>query len=217
MPISENQPTPPDPNNTSVAELIKEGARLAKSYGTLHGKETRLVKDLARVVVRLREKHEDAEGRPDFRGRSKEYRDAVARVYEKAGIPSDASSNLQALVRYHMSTVLREHMVGRGYTAADFQYYGLAEESQNDRHKVRERAKTQAAASAAPELVINRDDLPGTALTVLQRGDKDLRVLTEDAEALSSVVSLTGDARERAVAALDAIEEHVAVVRASMA
>src|SRR5699024_2960071 len=114
----------------SVAELIAEGARLARSYGALHGKETTLVKDLAHVVVRLRAKHEDKEGRPDLRGRSREYREAVSKVYERAGIPSDASSNLQALVRYHMSSTLREYMKTAGYTAADFRYYGLSEDSQ---------------------------------------------------------------------------------------
>lgn len=188
-----------------------------RSYGTLHGKETSLVKDLSRVVVRLRAKHEDREGRPDLRGRSREYREAVARIYERAGIPSDASSNLQALVRYHMSTTLREYMKANGYGPADFRYYGLSEDSQNDKHKRRERAKTAAAASATPELVINRDDLPGTALAVLERADKDLRVLTEDEEALSSVVRWTPARRSRAVNALDAVEQSVALVRASMA
>lgn len=48
------------------------------------------------------------EGRPDWAGRSGEYRDLVERLYRQAGVPSDSESSMQANLRYHLGNALRQ-------------------------------------------------------------------------------------------------------------
>lgn len=61
----------------------------------------------AEAIVRLR-KHFRHEGRPDWAGRSPEYRDLIERLYRQAGVPSDSESSMQANLRYHIGNALRE-------------------------------------------------------------------------------------------------------------
>lgn len=61
----------------------------------------------AEAIVGLR-RHFRHEGRPDWAGRSPEYRDLVERLYRQAGVPSDSESNMQANLRYHVGNVLRQ-------------------------------------------------------------------------------------------------------------
>lgn len=61
----------------------------------------------AAEIVKLRGmfRHED---RPDWAGRSPEYRDCIERLYRQSGLPSDSESSMQANLRYHIGNTLRQ-------------------------------------------------------------------------------------------------------------
>lgn len=63
-------------------------------------------KAAAEAIVALRRLHE-FEGRPDWAGRSPEYRLAIEVIYRDAGIQSDSKGSVQANLRYHVGNVLR--------------------------------------------------------------------------------------------------------------
>lgn len=60
----------------------------------------------AAQVVALRRTFEN-DGRPDWAGRSQEYRDCIYRVYKDARVPSDSVGSLQAQLRYHVGNAVR--------------------------------------------------------------------------------------------------------------
>lgn len=61
----------------------------------------------AEALVSLRQQFE-FDGRPDWTGRSIEYRDIIERLYRQAGVPADSEGGMQANLRYHLGNVLRE-------------------------------------------------------------------------------------------------------------
>ncbi|WP_431888711.1 hypothetical protein [Nocardiopsis alba] len=138
-------------------------------------------------------------------------------MYRKAGIPEDARSNLQGLIRYHMSETLRAYMEANGYTDADFEYYGLDRQSAKD--KARDRQRDKAERLAASVLALDRvapERLPAASATVVGQTAGSLRALSENAAALSSLSVLQGDERDALLRDLEAVETAAAVIRASL-
>src|SRR5699024_10009296 len=70
----------------TAAALVQQGARIVRDYAALHDRETAVLKQLADVIVRLRACYQNNDGRPDLRGTSAGYRDAVQAIYYKANI-----------------------------------------------------------------------------------------------------------------------------------
>lgn len=196
-------------DDLTVRELVTEGTHLAKSYMDLHRRSTHLVKSLALVIVKLRAKYEDRNGRPDLRGRSQAYRDAVAQIYRDAGIPPDATSNLQAAVRHHISTALREYMTEHGYTAEDYQYYKLHPDSMAMRNRLKEQHGRAAMAAARPE---GQAESPENMLHAAERAVRDLGLLGKG----ESGAGLTPSEHEQLRESLDALDQYIAKIRASM-
>lgn len=60
----------------------------------------------ADAIVALRRQFTH-EGRPDWAGRSPEYRDAIERIYRQAQVPSDSEGPMQANLRYHVGNAIR--------------------------------------------------------------------------------------------------------------
>lgn len=138
-----------DDRTATAADLVQEGAKLVRSYGTLHGKAATTAKKLAVVVLRLRTRYTDKNGRPDLCGTSQEYRDAVRALYDSAGVPTDAASTLQATVRYHVSELRVDYMRANGFTDEDFRYYQIDTESKRARQVAAARERRQALREAA--------------------------------------------------------------------
>lgn len=208
-----------DDRTATAADLVQEGAKLVRSYGTLHGKAATTAKKLAVVVLRLRTRYTDKNGRPDLCGTSQEYRDAVRALYDSAGVPTDAASTLQATVRYHVSELRVDYMRANGFTDEDFRYYQIDTESKRARQVAAARERRQAlreAASRAEALTPDTRDPAGTLVRVLTQLDRDLRIITEDPEVLSSAVTLVGERRNSVVKSLDAMEQGLAAIRASL-
>lgn len=90
----------------SVDELVEEGARLLADY--VRDPRTSLLRKLAPVIVELRSRYTLEDGRPDWGGRSPEYRAQMASLYNRAGVPKDQLDTVQAAMRYHIGNLLRE-------------------------------------------------------------------------------------------------------------
>jgi hypothetical protein len=74
---------------------------------------TALRRDLAEATVELREHFVTPEGRPDWTGRSGEYRLVVRDLYSTAGYSLEESRKLQATIRWHIGNIVRERLSER--------------------------------------------------------------------------------------------------------
>ncbi len=94
----------------SLETLVDEGVTLIRHFHSIEESKTEVLRQLASVVIKIRGRFRDSEGRRDWAGRSHEYRLCAARMYEKAGVPPDSAANIQAALRYHVGNLLREEV-----------------------------------------------------------------------------------------------------------
>ncbi|WP_328967948.1 hypothetical protein [Streptomyces sp. NBC_00239] len=145
--------SPDDLRNDSTESLIARGAAYARAYDRIKSDETTLLRNIAAVLVCIRERCLTEDGRPDWTGRTNEYRVEAGRVYAEAGIPRDSADSIQAAVRYHVGKIIREYV-----SAEELSDYGLKALSPMDSH--REYARTQSALALAAR--IEADAAPTT-------------------------------------------------------
>lgn len=88
--------------NESTAALQARGASYAREYARIEHAPTILLKNIATVVVAMRQQHDD------WLGRKQEYRDDVAEMYRMANIPPDSKDRIQSAVRWHIGNLLRD-------------------------------------------------------------------------------------------------------------
>ncbi len=251
MPVyTTRHPTDAPPDNTpsestaletrdhphTAAALVQQGARIVRDYAALHDRETAVLKQLADVIVRLRACYQNNDGRPDLRGTSAGYRDAVQAIYYKADIPADSKSNMQAAVRYHIAQRLRVYMRAEGYTADDFEYYRLNPDDAAERNKRRARERTVRArqavemlSSATGNTAYRQQDItqlmgstpddaaspapnPDELAALVTAASARFRELVSRAE-LDALVRLKHSEREKLREELDALETAAALVR----
>lgn len=110
--------------------------RVAQADGT--DDYTPAAREAAEVLVDARGLFTAPDGRPDWRGRSWDYRQWVGGLYGPAGVPPAEAQRIQAAIRYHVSNVLRDRL-----DAEELQEVGLQPES------ARNRAGAQRAENAA--------------------------------------------------------------------
>lgn len=130
----------------NIEKLTSAGVSTVKELTKLEASRTTLLQELALTLVLLRAKHTH-QGKPDYAGRSAEYRAVAASIYEQAGVPADSASTIQASVRYHIGNVLRETFAEDKLTAA-----GLKAASPRERANGRSKASEPAAASETPRV-----------------------------------------------------------------
>lgn len=133
--------------------LIEIGAAIAGKIEATNTSLTSCYRDLATVIVQLRGQfaHPKLEGLKDWKGQSPECREAVAKIYETAGIPSDSVSSIQSAIRYHIGNALREVAPAEALDKLGLDPRGPAER-QNQR-----RASGVAAEQAPAEVAPVRD------------------------------------------------------------
>lgn len=130
---------------TGVDDLVAQGIRLVREFGRMETSKTAVLKELARVVVQLRQEFHTEDGRTDWAGRSHPYREAIAKIYAEAGLPPDSLDGMQASLRYHIGNVLRD--VAPPDELADL---GLKPKTPRDRvQDTRDRLAALARAGAA--------------------------------------------------------------------
>ncbi|MGW6855811.1 hypothetical protein [Streptomyces xanthophaeus] len=99
--------SPHDIEHESEEVLIARGAAYVREHASIKDKETTLLRNIAVVLVELRSRTQDEEGRTDWHGRSHRYRLKATELYSRAGIPADSQAGIQAAVRYHIGNHLR--------------------------------------------------------------------------------------------------------------
>lgn len=127
----------------SIKTLQAHGTDLLRQYVETDAKRTEVLRNLAKVVVGIRAQTMTGDGKtPDWAGQSQAYRDVIRAMYDEAGIPTDASANVQAALRYHIGEVLREVVSPSALTKA-----GLTTKGPRDRARTRNGEQASAAVS----------------------------------------------------------------------
>lgn len=130
--------------------LVARGAAYAREYVRIEHATTVLLQNIAVVIVALRQQHDD------LRGQSHEYRQVVAEMYRRAGIPADSAGRIQANIRYHVGNKLR-----RFCTPRELKRAGLLPESPLERQQ--DVKATQAAIVRATQTSASAEQVPGQA------------------------------------------------------
>jgi hypothetical protein len=135
--------SPDDIAEETVDQLTARGAAYAREYAIIEDRPTILLRNLAAVLVTLRMKCTDQEGRPDLTGRSAEYRELVGSIYRTSLADDDQRQRTQQAVRWHVNNLLHER-----FSTAELTDYGLKETSALTRMQAsrQERAALVAAA-----------------------------------------------------------------------
>lgn len=133
-----------------MADIEREGRALVRS--ALEDREQRLeaLRRLAALVVELRRYFYTDDGAPDWRGRTWDYRQRAADMFEAWGVPADSSGNLQASLRYHVGNRLREVLSDEELLAAGLRKAGPRERLHEARGIVAALAAAQGADLDAP-------------------------------------------------------------------
>jgi len=192
----------------TAAPLVDEAVELAQRWAC--GDRGDVTLRIAEILTRLRTLYRDTDGRPDMRGKSWEYREAVTSIYDRAGLDRVQRDRLSAAVRMRLSTVLREYMRDElGMTDDDFDHYGMNPLSVNER---RQSGSERGRRTRLPALKLRNDPaeqlldathyarraielppLPTTAaiLSATERADilEDLQAIQARADALLRVLA----------------------------
>ncbi|WP_370942590.1 hypothetical protein AB5J62_26260 [Amycolatopsis sp. cg5] len=163
---------------TTQAALLESGAELVKVAVLRDSLDAK--KDLARLLVNLRETFQDDQGRPDYAAKSYAYRAAVVALYDDAGVSREDTRRLQGAVRQQVGIELRKRLPADTLTA-----YGL---STQDRNAPRRKGAASAVADTETFLVRVRTILEqAEGLTIPAGLDTDTAAAARDA--LSRIVT----------------------------
>lgn len=101
---------PHDLTNEDEALLVARGTAYVKEYAKVEEHPTILLKNLAVVLVELRKRCVDGEGRRDMGGRGYDYRQKAGKLYKDSGLGADRTSGIQQAVRWHIGNLLRDEL-----------------------------------------------------------------------------------------------------------
>jgi hypothetical protein len=128
-------------------QLLARGAAYVREYDAIKTKETTLLKNIATVLVDIRRRCVDQDGRTDWQGRTHRYRQLAADLYSRSGIQLGSDSPIQAAVRYHIGNILREVV-----PPAELAQFNLKAQSPVERNQEARQARAAIVAMARHEL-----------------------------------------------------------------
>lgn len=139
-----------DAGAAAMLALTRQATRVLRRADRSTGAErTRLLRQVADLLVDLRGLHTGTDGLPDWPGRSYAYRDAVRSIYAAAGLPPESSHATKTALRYHVGVALRERLPEETLAAA-----GLSDLDPRDRQQHRRtRLDVGHGAPAADHLI----------------------------------------------------------------
>ncbi|MFB7012917.1 MULTISPECIES: hypothetical protein [unclassified Streptomyces] len=134
------------------------------------------------LMVALRMRSEDSEGRPDFAGNSREYRDRLAEVFRRTNMPDDERKRISSAGRRAAGDIVREVL-----TSEELEDYGLMKAGPSERVREARKgmwvpAEVQKVVRTTPATDANADVLRLTqgALGILSRiSDEAIGGLTD--------------------------------------
>lgn len=99
--------------------LIQEAvADLLALRGVPEDQHPAIYKRAADAMLSLRALYQSKSGKPDWRGTSWAYRQAVSDIYGGAGLPPAPNHPVKAALRYHLGNALRERVPSEELTEA---------------------------------------------------------------------------------------------------
>lgn len=136
-------------------QLSDEIVRILRSLRVADpDRHTVLARDLAEAIISLREHFLTPEGRPDWTGRTWQYRAALRELYAQAGYSPTERSATQNTVRYHVGNLMRQRL-----SAAELEAAGISAPSPRQRQAARrKRAAALVAATLSPLISSDGDD-----------------------------------------------------------
>lgn len=185
-----------DIDRESVVQLRARGAAYAREYHRIHGGQTVLLKNLAMVVWAIRLKHDDP------RGTTHDYRQEVAEMYRQASIPPDSLSGLQAAVRWHLGSIIRQQL-----PAKQIKELGLLDSSPTERQQ--DRRAVDSALLTATKVSVEAS-APVSKSVKKSKSDAKGKAKDEPAERVpeqGSAVKATADHLRLATAARQLVEQ----------
>lgn len=183
----------------NLTSLRKEGSRLLRAYIDAGGDRERtpqILRDLAAVLVDMREHFVTDSGEPDWTGRSYGYRQAVQDLYADASVPPDERNRIQSSVRYHVGAVLRERLDDETLESLGIQADSPMERSRAQRAK--RSAQLQAIRGGGPDALGHIDALralEGASALLARVEPKAVRDLKPKER--SAAVAILGRIRDR--------------------
>lgn len=173
-------------NLRTTTELHDEAVRLLKQY-RLAAPEARtpLLRDVAGVLVEAREHFLREDGSADLLGKTYAYRSYATGIYADSGIPRADLPKVQAAVRYHVSTVVRDR-----YDRDTLKKYGLDVADGREKSQQRRASRSNLVAALSAKDVHGGSLLALTGVQNLLRGinTDDLDGLDDSARAVATVV-----------------------------
>lgn len=94
-------------DSTPTGLLLAAGSGLLRAWHRGEGDRTEILRDLALIIVKLRSRFYTDTG-IDWAGRSWDYRQTVAQLYDDAGLNPEEMTTVQAALRYHVGNTLRD-------------------------------------------------------------------------------------------------------------
>ena len=189
---------------TTIESIQQAAATTLRAY---HDKpdapeHSRLLKQVAKHLVDLRERFLTEAGTPDWAGRTYAYRMAVGEIYSRSAVPKSDLAPITATIRYHVGNILRERLSEEELADA-----GLGAESP------RERAQQHRREQSALVALFSRNESAG--------GESPIDTLRSIAAASALLARVTptdvrkSSARDRRAAAvlLDEAAERAAELR----
>lgn len=187
---------------SEVPELRRATLLLLRRYNAAPDEEaTALFRSIAECLVEVRGKFSRPDGSPDWKGHTWAYRSFVRDLYDDAGIQRAEQPRIQAAVRYHIGSVLRERL-----DDATLAEYELIPKSPRERSQDR-RGNRTALLNA-----LTAREVSGGSLLALSAAYTLLSKLS-----LDDLETLDGREREVAAATLADLERRVRQLRKRIA
>ncbi len=95
------------------SQLVARGAAYVRAFGDVEKQPTILAINIATVLLALRKKHDD------WQGRTYAYRQVATEMYNRANLPADQAERLRSNVRWHIGNLLRRHLTPREFKGLD--------------------------------------------------------------------------------------------------
>lgn len=181
-------------------QLTDEALRLLRRLRALgpddRERRTVALRDLAEVMVDMREHFVTPEGDPDWSGRTFAYRELARELYAEAGFPHDQAQAVQAAVRYHVGNIVRQRL-----SVDELADHGLRDVGPKQRARLSRDAQSALMRSfrqsADPDVVRN----VAAALHLLDRVAADrVAALTDGDREVVRALATAAAERARAVA-----------------
>jgi hypothetical protein len=182
----------------TLPTLKRRARRQLRDYTKAEAEaRTPITRGLAATLVDAREHFLDSEGHQDWNGKTYPYRRWVRDVFDESDVDREESKRIQAAIRYHVGSVLRERL-----SPEQLEDAGLI--PQTPRERSTERRQTRTAVLNA----LNARDVAGGSLMALTALNAIVQRI--DAEEVSNLDEST---RAVAVATLADLDRRIKVLR----